>query len=422
MYVHDNSLEQSFSILLSIVEFVSMEKQIAKYSLPISKLEGMFISDTNHLNLKNKLTNNIQETFSKSQYISIDCPILEPTELYERKSGGEISKRLYSFSEPNGRKVSLRPEFTSSIIRILIEANASNSSEYRYQYSGPVFRNQEKNLPSSTKQFTQLGAELIGNNSIQSDAEILSLSLEGISKTHIKHLTVAIGNVGPIREFLGNSGFTEALTDFTLDNINNLQVADSTKSLTQKALNLGLLSNGISDTDSSAEATIQELLIDIESKNNSYNFGRRTVDEVAERLRKKQSNSLKSSQYNETLTVLLNFFREFSKTNVVSIQSASYPQELLNSISYISNVVKEVSIPKNIDVTFLIDFERNRGLTYYTGIIFDLETEINQKTKTIGGGGRYDGLFRALGHHTDIPAIGFAVNIDEIISLDRGET
>tara|TARA_B100001142_G_C14284837_1_gene636435 strand:- start:209 stop:1408 length:1200 start_codon:yes stop_codon:yes gene_type:complete len=399
-----------------------MEKQIAKYSLPISKLEGMFISDTNHLNLKNKLTNNIQETFSKSQYISIDCPILEPTELYERKSGGEISKRLYSFSEPNGRKVSLRPEFTSSIIRILIEANASNSSEYRYQYSGPVFRNQEKNLPSSTKQFTQLGAELIGNNSIQSDAEILSLSLEGISKTHIKHLTVAIGNVGPIREFLGNSGFTEALTDFTLDNINNLQVADSTKSLTQKALNLGLLSNGISDTDSSAEATIQELLIDIESKNNSYNFGRRTVDEVAERLRKKQSNSLKSSQYNETLTVLLNFFREFSKTNVVSIQSASYPQELLNSISYISNVVKEVSIPKNIDVTFLIDFERNRGLTYYTGIIFDLETEINQKTKTIGGGGRYDGLFRALGHHTDIPAIGFAVNIDEIISLDRGET
>jgi len=422
LYIHDNSVEQSFSILRSIVEFVSMEKQISKYSLPISKLEGMFISDTNHLNLKNKLTNSIHEAFSKSEYISIDCPILEPTELYERKSGGEISKRLYSFSEPNGKKVSLRPEFTSSIIRILIESNANSSSEYRYQYSGPVFRNQEKNLPSSTKQFTQLGAELIGNNSIQSDAEILSLSLECISKTPIKNLTIAIGNVGPIREFLGNSGFTEALTDFTLDNINKLQVDDSTKALTQKALELGLLSKVVSDTDSSTEDKILKLLTDLESKKDSYNFGRRTADEVAERLRKKQINSLKSTEYNKILTVLLNFFREFSKTNVVSIKSTSYPQELLNSISYISNVVKEVSIPKNLDVTFLIDFERNRGLTYYTGIIFDIETEINQNTKTIGGGGRYDGLFRALGHHTDIPAIGFAVNIDEIISIDRGET
>ena len=163
-------------MLRSIVEFESMEKQISKYSLPIPKLSGMFISDTNHHKLKSQLTSIIQDTFTNHEYIPIDCPILEPTELYERKSGGEISKRLYSFTEPNGLKVSLRPEFTSSIIRILIEDNSSQSHSpiSRFQYCGPVFRNQETNLQSSTKQFTQLGAELIGNNSIESDAEILS--------------------------------------------------------------------------------------------------------------------------------------------------------------------------------------------------------------------------------------------------------
>ena len=120
MWIHNNSVQQSFSMLRSIVEFVSMDKQISKYSLPIPKLSGMFISDTYHHKLKSQLTSIIQDTFSKQEYIPIDCPILEPTELYERKSGGEISKRLYSFTEPNGRKVSLRPEFTSSIISCLL--------------------------------------------------------------------------------------------------------------------------------------------------------------------------------------------------------------------------------------------------------------------------------------------------------------
>ncbi len=411
-------------MLRSIVEFVSMDKQISKYSLPIPKLSGMFISDTYHHKLKSQLTSIIQDTFSKQEYIPIDCPILEPTELYERKSGGEISKRLYSFTEPNGRKVSLRPEFTSSIIRILIEDNLSQSHTQisRFQYCGPVFRNHETNLASSTKQFTQLGAELIGNNSIKSDAEILSLSLESISKTSVKNVNISIGNVGPIREFLGNSGFTEALTDFTLDNIYKIRANHSIDSLAQKALDLGLLSLEIPENKSPNIVDIQRILDELETSSDSYNFGRRTSHEIIDRLKQKQTISLTRSDYIKTLTILYNFFKEFSKTTVGAKKSdPSYPEELSKSISYISQVVDEVIIPKNLKAKFVIDFERNRGLTYYTGIVFDLETEINSQTKTFGGGGRYDKLFTALGHHTDIPAIGFAINIDEIISLDQGE-
>tara|TARA_Y100001970_G_scaffold48874_1_gene62010 strand:+ start:194 stop:1432 length:1239 start_codon:yes stop_codon:yes gene_type:complete len=411
-------------MLRSIVEFVSMDKQISKYSLPIPKLSGMFISDTNHHKLKSQLTSIIQDTFAKQEYIPIDCPILEPTELYERKSGGEISKRLYSFTEPNGRKVSLRPEFTSSIIRILIEDNLSQSHTpiSRFQYCGPVFRNHETNLASSTKQFTQLGAELIGNNSIKSDAEILSLSLESISKTSVKNGNISIGNVGPIREFLGNSGFTEALTDFTLDNIYKIRANHSIDSLAQKALDLGLLSLEIPENKSPNIVDIQRILDELETSSDSYNFGRRTSHEIIDRLKQKQTISLTRSDYIKTLTILYNFFKEFSKTTVGAKKSdPSYPEELSKSISYISQVVDEVIIPKNLKAKFVIDFERNRGLTYYTGIVFDLETEINSQTKTFGGGGRYDKLFTALGHHTDIPAIGFAINIDEIISLDQGE-
>ena len=47
----------------------------------------------------------------------LDTPLLEQTELFVRKSGGELTTQLYSFVDPGGNRVSLRPEFTSSVIR-----------------------------------------------------------------------------------------------------------------------------------------------------------------------------------------------------------------------------------------------------------------------------------------------------------------
>ena len=63
----------------------------------------------------------LQEMLRSRGYRYVDTPILEETDLFLRKSGGELASRMYSFVDPGGRRVSLRPEFTASVIRVFLD-------------------------------------------------------------------------------------------------------------------------------------------------------------------------------------------------------------------------------------------------------------------------------------------------------------
>ncbi|MEC9278049.1 MAG: ATP phosphoribosyltransferase regulatory subunit, partial [Chloroflexota bacterium] len=69
----------------------------------------------------------------------------------------------------------------------------------------------------------------------------------------------------------------------------------------------------------------------------------------------------------------------------------------------------------SLEVRYILDFSTNRGLTYYSGLIFDISLDITGET-VVGGGGRYDGLVRMLGGSEDVPAVGFAINVDSLLS------
>ena len=103
------------------------------------------------------------ETFAAARgYGMLDTPLLEQTELFVRKSGGELTTQLYSFVDPGGNRVSLRPEFTSSVIRHYAEQPHPLAQPVRWQYRGPVFRHD-----GAFRQFTQAGAELIGSSGVE---------------------------------------------------------------------------------------------------------------------------------------------------------------------------------------------------------------------------------------------------------------
>ena len=90
-------------------------------------------------------------------------------------------------------------------------------------------------------------------------------------------------------------------------------------------------------------------------------------------------------------------------------------------------------IPKSQDLTAAIlllvglltlDLGLARGISYYTGVIFELILA-SVKQVSLGGGGRYDGLVKALGGDEDAPAMGFAYNLSMLVnvldSLDRSD-
>ena len=153
---------------------------------PVARLRGMYDRSQDSWLRKRELQERLVELIGSYGYRFLETPILEPTELFLRKSGGQLASRIYSLTDADSNLVSLRPEFTSSIMRHYLEHAATIDLPARWQYSGPVFRYEEDE--NSSRQFTQVGAELLGSASVLADAEILSLAAQvpahlGLSET-----------------------------------------------------------------------------------------------------------------------------------------------------------------------------------------------------------------------------------------------
>ena len=88
-----------------------------------------------------------------------------------------------------------------------------------------------------------------------------------------------------------------------------------------------------------------------------------------------------------------------------------------DAAEYFEIVIKASGNVTDMEVDFIVDCAAQRGFTYYTGIIFDMEYVLDNKSIPLGGGGRYDGLVKLLGGPGEIPATGFAVNVDSLLSI-----
>ena len=120
--------------------------------------------------LNNFVTEQIGQIFTLNNYKFLEVPLIEDSIIFETKSSGELLSHTYNFESPDGRKVTVRPEFTSSIIQSLI--NKKITSPQRFYYSGPILRRDEF---GKQNQFNQIGCELLGKSSLNADMEILNL-------------------------------------------------------------------------------------------------------------------------------------------------------------------------------------------------------------------------------------------------------
>ena len=142
--------------------------------------------------------------YASRGYAPIDTPIVEDAELFVRKSGGELSGMLYTIDDPGGNRVSLRPEFTPSVIRHYIEHASAFRTPARLRYCGPVFRYHSLD-GGDLRQFTQVGTELIGPSGSEADAEILSIACGGLGELGLSEWTVRIGRHRPSEPRLGRA-------------------------------------------------------------------------------------------------------------------------------------------------------------------------------------------------------------------------
>jgi histidyl-tRNA synthetase len=110
-------------------------------------------------------------------YCQIRTPMLEETAVFARGIGETtdiVSKEMYTFADRKERSLSLRPEGTAPIVRAYIEHGLSNLSPvHRFYYIGPMFR-AERPQKGRSRQFHQIGVEVIGSGSVFADVEVIA--------------------------------------------------------------------------------------------------------------------------------------------------------------------------------------------------------------------------------------------------------
>src|SRR5437764_2153201 len=106
-----------------------------------------------------------------------DGPLLEPTELYKKKSGAEIVDQLFNFTDKGEREVALRPELTPTLARVVAAHEREFKKPLKWFSIGQFFR-YEKQQRGRLREHFQLNCDIIGEKDLAADIELVALCID----------------------------------------------------------------------------------------------------------------------------------------------------------------------------------------------------------------------------------------------------
>ena len=397
-------------------------------AIPTGRLLGMQdLHEEDVLQLR-RAQDLLQSVFSSYGYRAVEPPFLEPTETFARKAGGEFASRMYSFVEPGGHHVTLRPEFTSAVVRLLRESWGQRPLPVRWQYAGPVFR-YYPDEPQRPRQFWQAGGELIGPGGAEADAEIITMAAKGLGALGLPDVRVVLTDMAVVKSFLAPFGLSERTQQFLLRNLSALKAgSDRFQELKQRAASVGLLR-----TAGDAEA-VRHALAGIAAgvkgektadRNGSQISARsplqRSPEDIARRLEGKIAGGDERARFDQALEAMARVASLHGDANEVlpELGRMAAPQRIdIAKLARLKAVVEAMRLHhagSGTAANVLLDMSLAPGIGYYTGVVFQLHAG-GPSGPVLGGGGRYDGLLKALGAPEDVPALGFALPLDQVVA------
>ncbi|MBI4314345.1 MAG: ATP phosphoribosyltransferase regulatory subunit, partial [Chloroflexi bacterium] len=130
------------------------------------------------MSLRNWLYANMKTVSQKFGYQEYDGPFLETLELYAARSGEELVKeQAFVFNDRGGEQITLRPELTPSLARMVAARAGQLPRPIRWWSFGPMWR-YERPQKGRSREFFQWNIDLLGSDSIEADAEIAAIGAE----------------------------------------------------------------------------------------------------------------------------------------------------------------------------------------------------------------------------------------------------
>lgn len=159
---------------------------------------------------KNHVQHVLHQVFYSYGYEDIQTPTFEFFDVFSREVGTVPSRELFKFFDREGNTLVLRPDITPSIARAVAKYFSEEDMPVRLCYTANTFIN-HSDFQGRLKENTQMGAELIGDGSVEADAELIALVAESLLRAGLKEFQVSIGHVDFFKSLLREARLTEEM-------------------------------------------------------------------------------------------------------------------------------------------------------------------------------------------------------------------
>ncbi len=126
---------------------------------------------------RNHIFSRWREIACRYGFVEWEGPVLEPTELYKKKSGAEIVDQLFNFTDKGEREVALRPELTPTLARVVAAHEREFKKPLKWFSIGQFFR-YEKQQRGRLREHFQLNCDIIGEGELAADVELVALCID----------------------------------------------------------------------------------------------------------------------------------------------------------------------------------------------------------------------------------------------------
>lgn len=301
---------------------------------------------------KLELQDRLHKALKRHGYHSIQTPTFEFFDIFGKEVGTIPSSELYKFFDREGNTLVLRPDITPSIARSAAKYFMDEDMPIRLSYMGNTFINNHS-YQGRLKESTQLGAELIGDDTVDGDAEMIAMAIDALKSSGLKDFQISVGHVEFFRGLMEAAGLSEE-----------------------------------------QEEVIRELIA------NKNFFG------VEEEI----SGCSMNQNLKELFGMLGTIYDNAASFEEAKTYAADYPKvyKAIRRLEDLDAVLKVYDVDKY--VTY--EFGMLSSYHYYTGVIFAGYTY--GSGEPIVKGGRYDKLLTYFGK--DAASIGFAIVVDQLMA------
>jgi len=308
--------------------------------------------------LRKNIQNMLQDLFELYDFESMDTTLLNELELLTSKyaGGDEILKEMYQLTDQGNRKLGLRYDLTIPFAKV-IALNPGIAFPFKRYEIGKVFRDGPVKR-GRLREFLQCDVDVVGISGPEAEAELMQLATEAFRKLDIP-IILKWNN----RRFLGE--ILESIGVPTDEQLSVMLILDKLEKINISGVENELIGKGLES------ATIAAILALIEMDNPSF-------EQLCE------------------------------KYNLTAQPGAS-------EVLILQKLIQDIGLQE----TCRFDPFLSRGLSFYTGTVYEIFDASGSFTSSLGGGGRYDAIIGQLVGREVIqyPTVGLSFGMESIMAL-----